>query len=62
MIYRNYIELGKIVLVGWVDKTLDQALSKIYIILGLKSTWIWPLDLKAMDEITKPSNLYTVVN
>jgi hypothetical protein len=40
MINRNYIELDKIVLVGWVDKTLDQALSRKNIILKFRSTGI----------------------
>jgi hypothetical protein len=32
------------------------------IILGLKSIGIWSLDLKAMDERTKPSSLFIVAN
>jgi hypothetical protein len=44
MINRNYIELDKIVLAGWVDKTLDKTLSRKNIILGFKTTRIWPLD------------------
>ncbi len=30
--------------------------------LGFKSIGIWPLDLKVTYEITRPSNLYTIVN
>jgi hypothetical protein len=45
-----------------VDKTLDQTLSRKNIISRFKSTRIWPLDLKAMDEITIPSRLYTILN
>ncbi len=62
MINRNYIELDKIVLVGWVDKTLDQALSRKNIILKFRSTGIWPLDPKTMDERTGLSSLYKVMN
>jgi hypothetical protein len=50
------------VLVGWVDKTLDQALSRKNIISKFKSTRIWPLDHKTMDEIIRLSSLYTILN
>jgi hypothetical protein len=49
-------------LVGWVDKTLDQALSRKNIILKFRSTGIWPLDPKTMDERTGLSSLYKVMN
>jgi hypothetical protein len=62
MISSNYIELDKIVLIGWVDKALHQTLSRKNIILGFKSIRIWPLDLKVTYERTRPSNLYTIVN
>jgi hypothetical protein len=62
MINRNYIERNKIVLARWVDKTLNQALSRKNIILRFKSIWICPLNPKAMDERTRPNNLYTKVN
>jgi hypothetical protein len=45
-----------------VDKTLDQGLSEKNIILRFKSTRIWPLDPKAMDEVTRPNSLYMVLN
>jgi hypothetical protein len=53
MINRNYIETNN-VLVGWVDKALDQTLSRKNIISRFKSTRIWPLDPKPMDERTSP--------
>jgi len=62
MINRNYIELDKIILVGWVDKTLDQTFLRKNVISGFKSTRIWLLDPKVMDEIMKLSSLYTIVN
>jgi hypothetical protein len=62
MINRNYIELKKIVLVGWVDKALDQAPSRKNIISRFKSIRIWPLDPKVMDERTDPNSLYIIVN
>jgi len=40
IINRNYIELDKIVLVGWMDKTLDQTLSRKNIILKFKNIGI----------------------
>jgi hypothetical protein len=61
MINRNYIELNKIVSARWMDKTLNQTLSRKNIILRFKSTRIWPLDLKAMDDRTRLNNLYTIV-
>jgi hypothetical protein len=61
MITRNYIERNKIVLVGLMDKAIDQALLGNNIILGFKSTRLWPLDPKVMDEKTKPSSLYILV-
>jgi hypothetical protein len=62
MINNNYIKLDKIVLARWVDKALNQAPKKICIISRFKSTWIWLLDPKAMDERTKHNYLYTIVN
>jgi hypothetical protein len=62
MINKNYIELDNIIVVGWVNNTLDQALSRKNIISRLKNIGIWPLDLKTMDEITMHSSLYIVVN
>jgi hypothetical protein len=62
MINKSYIEVDKIILEGWVDKTLDQNFWRKNIISGFKSKWIWPLDLKAMDEEIRPSSLYIVVN
>jgi len=50
MINRNYIEPNKIIFARWVDKALNQTLSRKNIISRFKSTRIWPPDLKAMDE------------
>jgi hypothetical protein len=62
MINKKYIELDNIIVVGWVNNILDQALSRKNIISRFKNIGIWPLDLKAMDERTMHSNLYIVVN
>jgi isochorismate synthase EntC len=40
MINKNYIELNKIVLARWVDKTLNQTLARKNIISKFKSTRI----------------------
>jgi hypothetical protein len=48
--------------VGWVDKDLDQAFTRKNIMSGFKSTRIWPLNPRAMEEKTNPSILYTLVN
>jgi fructosamine-3-kinase len=62
MINRNYIELYKIVLARWVNKALTKHSHEKNIISRFKSTWIWPLDPKAMDERLKLNNLYTIMN
>jgi hypothetical protein len=62
MINRNYIKLDKISLARWVDKALDQALSRKNKISRFKNTRIWLLDPKAMNERIRPSSLYTIVN
>jgi len=58
---RNYIELDKITLVGWIDKALEQSLTRKKIILGFKGPRIWPLNPKAMDVKIGLNTLYTLV-
>jgi len=63
MINRNYIKVDKIVLARWVDKTLNQAFSsKKYHLRVQKYRDLATLDLKAMDERTRPNNLYIIMN
>ncbi len=62
MFSRNYIELNKITLARWVNKVLDQTLIRKNIILKFKGTRVWPFNLRAMEEKTSPSTLYTLVN
>ncbi len=57
----KYNEPSKIILVGWVNKTLDQANQKI-ITLRFKIISIKSFNLKAMDEKTSYNNIYTIVN
>jgi hypothetical protein len=62
MFSRNYIEPNKLALARWVDKALDQALTRKNIMLGFKGIRIWPPNLKAMDDKTNPCTIYTLVN
>jgi hypothetical protein len=43
-----------------VDRTFNQSLPKQNIKAGFKTTWIWPLNLKVMDNRSEPSKLYTI--
>ncbi len=60
MVRRNYIEPNKITLVGWVNKTLNLALTRQNIMSRFKGTRIWPLHHRAMDSKIGPSTLYTL--
>jgi hypothetical protein len=60
MVWRNYIQLDKITLVGCVDKALDQTLTRKNTMLGFKGTRIFPLNPKAMDAKIGPSIIYTL--
>jgi hypothetical protein len=59
MVVNRYQELNKITLVGWVDKTIDQLLTKDNIRSLFRVTNIWPLNPKAMDKRTQSSTTYT---
>jgi hypothetical protein len=43
-----------------MDRTLNQSLSKQNIKVGFKTTWIWALNLRAMDNRSEPNKLYTI--
>jgi hypothetical protein len=62
MINTNYIELDKITLTNWVEKSIDQSLTKKDIILGFKVGGIWQLNLGTMHEKTILSSLHLVNN
>jgi hypothetical protein len=62
MVNDNFTEPNKITLLGWVDKALDQTLTKKNIISRFKVIGIQPLNLKAMEEKTRLSSLYITVN
>jgi hypothetical protein len=58
MVVRIYQKLNKITFATWVDKVIDQSLTKDNIRSGFRVTNIWPLNLRAMDERTQPSTIY----
>ncbi len=59
MVKNIHCESNKCTLASWVDKILDQSLSKKYINSGFKDTRIQPLNPKAMDHNSKPSKVHT---
>jgi hypothetical protein len=40
MVRNNHLELDKVTPTSWVDKTLNQSLSKQNILSGFKATWV----------------------
>ncbi len=58
----NHMELDKITLARWVDQTLEQSFTKQNIKFNFMITCIRPLNLKAMDNKTKPLEVYTATN
>jgi len=60
MVKNNHRKLNKATLINWVDKTPIQLLSKNNIKFNFKVTKVWPFNPKAMDERTKPNDLYTL--
>jgi hypothetical protein len=62
MININYIEPNKIALASWVEKSIDQSLTKKNIISGFKVGGIWQLILGAMHGKIIPNSLYLVYN
>jgi hypothetical protein len=57
MFKNSHRERDKITLIGWVDRTFNQSLSKQDIKEKFKTTRIWPLDPKAMHNRSKPNKL-----
>jgi len=60
MVRNNHRKLNKATLISWVDKTPVQLLFKKNIKSNFKATKVWPFNPKAMDERTKPNDLYTL--
>jgi len=58
MFKHNHRDLDKVTLAGWADKTLNRSLSKQNQ-NRVKTTRIWPLNPRAMDNRNKPNELYT---
>ncbi len=59
MFKNNHRKLDKVTLAGWVNRTLNQLLSKQNIKTRFKTSWIWPLNPRAMDNQNKTNELYT---
>jgi hypothetical protein len=57
----NYMELDEITLNGWVDQALDKSIMEQNIRFGFRVTNIYPLNPRAMDNKTEPSNIYKMV-
>jgi hypothetical protein len=55
-------KVDKINFVRWVHTFLIQSLTKQNIKVRFRVKGIWPFNLKAMDEKTKPTNNYTTIS
>jgi hypothetical protein len=62
MFRNNHMELDKITLIGWVDQAFEQSLTKKNIKSRFKTTGLWPLNPKAMDNKTRRLEVYTTIN
>jgi len=62
MFKSNHVELNKITLARWVNHAIDQSLTKKNMKVGFKATSIWPFNPKAMDNKTRPLEIYTTKN
>jgi hypothetical protein len=62
MSMNNYIEPNEITLIGWVDQALDKLITKQNIRFGFRVTRIYPLHPRAMDNKTRPSNIYIAIS
>jgi hypothetical protein len=60
MLRNNYNKLNKVTLARWVNKVLNQVLSKKNIKIRFRvDIGIWPLNPKAMDEKFSPTKVHT---
>jgi hypothetical protein len=59
MFRNNHRELNKVTLASWVDRALNQSLSKQNIKVGFKTIGIWPLNPREMDNRSRLNELYT---
>jgi len=50
MFKNNRKEPDNVTLVSWADRVFNQSLSKQNIKARFKTTWIWPLNPRAMDN------------
>jgi len=56
------VELDKITLVRWADEAIEQSFTKKNTRSRFRTTKMWPLNPKVMDNKTRPSKVYIVVN
>jgi hypothetical protein len=60
MVGNKHCEPYKYTFASWMDKALNQSLSKTNInSKQLKVTRIWPFNLKTVDNKTRPNEVYT---
>jgi hypothetical protein len=62
MIKKNYTKPHKITLIGWVDSTMDQSLTRKNIMLRFKGIRIWPFNPKATNAKIGLHIIYTLQN
>ncbi len=62
MVRSQFNEHDKITLIGWVDKALNQSLTKQNIKVQFKRIGIWPFNPKVMQNKTQPLNIYILGN
>ncbi len=60
MVRNNHYKLSKHALASWVDKALDQTLSKKNTMSRFKVIGIWPFNAKAMDHKIRPCDVYII--
>ncbi len=59
MVKKNHY---KLINVDYVNKTLDQSLSRKSIKNGFAGARTWPFNAQAMDDNMKPSGMWTITN
>ncbi len=62
MANNNYIEPDKITLANWVEKALNQSMTKKNILSRFRLARIWPLNPTIMHGKTNLNGLYIVDN